>query len=55
MLTVLFVVLALVAFAGLMSMLDGATASSGDVRSYLRCEYNAGGFARPTASQIRNL
>ena len=53
MLTVLFVVLALVAFAGLMSVLDGATASS-DVRSYLRCEYNAGGFIRPTASQIRN-
>lgn len=55
MLTVLFVVLALAAFVGLLSMLDGATASSGDVRSYLRCEYNAGGLARPTASQIRNL
>lgn len=55
MLTVLFVVLALAAFVGLLSMLDGATASSSDVRSYLRCEYNAGGFARPTASQIRNL
>ena len=55
MLTVLFVVLALAAFCGMMFMLDGAAASSGDVRSYLRCEYNAGGFAHPTASQIRNL
>ena len=54
MLTVLLVVFALAAFGALMAVLDGATASSGDVNSYLRCEYNVGGFLRPTASQIRN-
>lgn len=55
MLTVLFVVLALVAFSRLIALFDGAAASSGDVSSYLRCEYHAGGFIRPTAAQIRNL
>ena len=55
MLTVLTVVLLLFAVAKLMTMIDTRVASSSDVNSYLRCEYNVHGLRRPTASARRNL
>lgn len=55
MLTVFTVVLLLFAVAKLMTMIDTRVASSSDVNSYLRCEYNVHGLRRPTASALRNL
>lgn len=54
MLTVLFVLFVLFGFGKLLSVLDGQRASSSEVGSYLRAEYNVN-LGRPTMAQLRNI
>ncbi len=55
MLTVLFVILVLALFSKLLSAMDGQTAASSEVSSYLHYEYNMERGVHPTMTQLRNL
>lgn len=55
MLTVLFVILVLALFSKLLSAMDGQSAASPEVSSYLHYEYNMERGVRPTMTQLRNL
>lgn len=56
MMTVLFVLVVLFFFGEVLSLIDGQRASSGEIGTYLRYEYNmADAERRPTLAQLRNI